>query len=115
MKYGISEEPKARGAYTNATGNKVHTTSLWVNKKFAFLAACPDGLVTENGKAIITEIKCLKLFREMSVKELVQQCRDSKISSDVLNQQCFKIVGCKLILREIFEMRVPRNLHPIVL
>ena len=27
-KYGISEEPKAREAYTNATGNKVHTTGL---------------------------------------------------------------------------------------
>ena len=176
MKYGISEEPKAREAYTNATGNKVHTTGLWVYKKFAFLATNPDGLVTENGKSIITEIKCLKLFWEMSVEELVQQCKDGKISSDVLNQQCFKVVDGKLILREsnmyyyqvqllllvtdfdacdfvlhspkeqssvqrilrdgqllsrlrqslsalwhkvlapeIFEMRVPRNLHPIVL
>ena len=78
----------------------MHTTGLWVNKKFAFLAASPDGLVTENGKSIITEIKCLKLFREMSVKELMQQCKDGKISSDVLNQQCFKVVDGKLILRE---------------
>ena len=100
MKYGISEEPKAREAYTNATGNKVHTTGLWVNKTFAFLAASPDGLVTEHGKSIITEIECLKLFREMSVEELVQQCKDGKISSDVLNQQCFKVVDGKLILRE---------------
>ena len=99
MKYGISEEPKAREAYTNATGNKVHTTGLWVNK-FSFLAASPDGLVTENGKSIIIEIKCLKLLRELSVEELVQQCKDGKISSDVLNRQCFKVVDGKLILRQ---------------
>ena len=100
MKYGISEEPKAREAYTNATGNKVHTTGLWVNKKFAFLAASPDGLVTENGKSIVIEIKCLKLLKDMSVEQLVQQCKDGKIASDVLNRQCFKVVDDKLILRE---------------
>ena len=87
------------------SGEIVWKSFHWISKKlcspkFAFLAASPDGLVTEHGKSIITEIKCLKLFREMSVEELVQQCKDGKISSDVLNQQCFKVVDGKLILRE---------------
>ena len=34
------------------------------------------------------------------MEELVQQCKDGKISSDVLNQQCFKVVDGKLIFRE---------------
>ena len=67
-----------------------------MNKKFSFLAASPDGLATEkNGKTVLLEIKCLKLLREMSVADLVQQ-----YSSGILNRQCFKIIDGKLILRE---------------
>lgn len=56
MKYGISEEPKAREAYSKVTGNRVQTTGLWVNKKFSFLASSPDGLATEkNGKTVLLE------------------------------------------------------------
>lgn len=101
MKYGISEEPKAREAYTKVTGNRVKTTGLWVNKKFSFLAASPDGLATEkNGKTVLLEIKCLKLLREMSVTDLVQQCSSGDIASEILNRQCFKITDGKLILQE---------------
>ena len=46
MQYGINEEPKARLAYTQATGNQVQETGFWVNKKFPYLGASPDG----NGK-----------------------------------------------------------------
>ena len=101
VKYGISEEPTAREAYTKVTGNRVQTTGLRVNKKFSFLAASPDGLATEkNGKTVLLEIKCLKLLRETSVADLVQQCSSGNIASEILNRQCFKIIDGKLLLRE---------------
>ena len=72
LKYGITEETKAREAYSKATDNKVETTGLWVNKKFPFLAASPDGVANNpgnnnSGKSRLTEMKCLKLLRETSV------------------------------------------------
>lgn len=37
MQYGLSEEPKAREAYSKAMGNKMNETGLWVNRKFPYL------------------------------------------------------------------------------
>ena len=89
--------PGGSFAYSQLTGNRVQTTGLWVNKKISFLAASPDDLSTEkNGKTVLLEIKCLKLLREMSVADLMQQC----IASEILNRQCFKVIDGKLILRE---------------
>ena len=87
MQYGIAEEPKAREAYAQATGNQVKETGLWVNKKFPYLAASPDGLFTSsNGKTGVIEIKCLKIVREKSVEDLVKQHQDDKRPSKLLNQ-----------------------------
>ena len=102
MKYGITEEAKARGAYSKATANKVKTTGLWVNKKFPFLAPSPDGVAknpgnNNSGKSRLTEIKCLKFLREISVEEFIQQCNESKIASVVLNRQC-TIIKCSCYL-----------------
>ena len=98
MQFGIAEEPKAREAYAQATGNQVKETGLWVNKKFPYLAASPDGLFTSsNGKI---EIKCLKIVREKSVEDLVKQHQDGKLPSKVLNQQCFTISNGQLKLRK---------------
>ena len=72
-----------------------------MNKKFSFLSANPDGLATEkNGKTVLLKKKCLKLLREMSVADPVQQCSSGNNASEILNRQCFKIIDGKLILRE---------------
>ena len=89
MQYGIAEEPKAREAYAQATGNEVKEKGLWVNKKFPYLAASPDGLFTSsNGKI---EIKCLKIVREKSVEDLMKRHQDGKLPSKVFKQQCFTL------------------------
>lgn len=101
MKYGLEEEPKARQAYAKATGNLVKETGLWVNKKFPYLAAIPDGLFTgSDGRSGTIEIKCLKILKEQSVDELLQQHKDGKLSSKTLSQQCFTISDDSLKFRE---------------
>ncbi len=102
MQYGINEEPKARLAYTQATGNQVQETGFWVNKKFPYLGASPDGLIMGNdGKVIgLIEIKCLKILKEKSVEDLVKEKNGGEIPSYVLNNQCFTFDGNNLKLRE---------------
>lgn len=101
MQYGLSEEPKAREAYTKATGNKVRETGLWVNRKFPYLGASPDGLATDSdGNTVGVEIKCLKILRDKSVSDLLQQHKDDTIPNEILNRQCFRITDGKLKLRE---------------
>ena len=105
MQYGLSEEPKAREAYTKATGNIVREAGLLVNTKFPHLGASPDGMAkesTDNGKSVGVEIKCLKILKDKSVEDLVQQHHDGKIPGEILNRQCFKIVDGKLKLRQSF-------------
>ncbi|XP_025111588.1 uncharacterized protein LOC112574606 [Pomacea canaliculata] len=100
MQYGLSEEPKAREAYTKATGNKVRETGLWVNRKFPYLGASPDGLATDSdGNTVGVEIKCLKILRDKSVSDLLQQHKDAKIPNGILNRQCFRISDGELKLR----------------
>ena len=102
MQYGLSEEPKAREAYTKATGNVVREAGLLVNTKFPYLGASPDGLAkesTNNVKSVGVEIKCLKILKDKSVEELVQQHHDGKIQGELLSRQCFKFVDSKLKLR----------------
>ena len=46
----------------------------------------------------IAEIKCLKILRTRTVSEVFVNLQDSH-QRKTLNQQCFKIVGDKLILK----------------
>ena len=92
MKYGIKEEPKARVKYSEVMGMEVEESGLWVNKKYPHLGASPDGLNADGG---IIEIKCLKVFREQSVEQVLA----NQGNTPRLNQQCFLIDGDKLYLR----------------
>lgn len=101
MKQGISEEPKAREAYSKVTGNRVQTTGLWVNKIFSFLAANPDGLATEkNGKTVLLKKKMFKTAKGDVSRRPCAAVQQWNNASEILNRQCFKIIDGKLILRE---------------
>lgn len=91
MQYGIHNERKARLKYTTKTGiQKIKTgiqaqeseeTGSWVNGKFSYRGASPDGLATvANGHAELIKIKCRKVLRDSSVEDLIKQHPEGKLS-----------------------------------
>ena len=74
---------------------------MWVNGAFPYLGASPDGLILdlESNVTGLIEIKCLKILKETSVKDLLEQIRQGKVSSTLLGRQCFTVVGDHLVLR----------------
>ena len=100
--YGISMEPKAREAYTSVTGHSVIQSGMWVCNRCPYLGASPDGIILDTmGNAIgILEIKCLKIFREKSIEQVIEEHKNSQLSSAVYSRQCFKIESNKLTLKE---------------
>jgi putative phage-type endonuclease len=55
MKWGTDNEPAARQAYADFTGNYVQTCGLAISDQVEFFGASPDGLVQGDG---LLEIKC---------------------------------------------------------
>ena len=71
---------------------------LFVNEKYPWLGASPDGLVYEVGKAVgIIEIKCLKCLRNRTVSKLIEEV-DQK--TYVLKSSCFQISDNVLSLKK---------------
>ncbi len=119
MKYGVDEEPKAREAYTLATGNNVLETGLWVNRQHPHLGASPDGLIlSDTGDAIgVLEIKCLKMLKETSVADLIKEVEDGQMDgqkSRRLSMQCFKVHDGKLVLKETHDYYYQVQLQMLV-
>ena len=50
MRYGIEEEPNAIKAYSNflSADVSIKQSGLWVNKKYPYLGASPDGLIYDS-------------------------------------------------------------------
>ena len=73
MKYGIESESLAVNLYMSNTGTKVITSELWVNEKYIHLAASPDGIIYNDQNKLhgIIEIKCLKIFRNRTIEQLI--------------------------------------------
>ena len=73
MKYVIESESLAVNLYMNNTGNKVICFGLWVNKKYIHLAASLDGVIYNDQNKLrgIIEIKCLKIFRNRTIEQLI--------------------------------------------
>ena len=98
MLYGIQEEAAARQKYTEVTGLEVSNTGLWVNTAMVHLGASPDGIFQHATGLGIIEIKCLKVLRETSVEDLIQNVRSipPKVS---ISSQCFVIFNDTLRLK----------------
>ena len=73
MQYGIDEEPNAIAAYSELTGTEVCSSGLWLNKKYPYLGASPDGLIfnSEGKLRGIIEVKCLKALRDKTVEDWI--------------------------------------------
>lgn len=102
IEYGIETEATARDAYKAVTGNCISESGIWVCNRFPYLGASPDGLIKDaNAKIVgVIEIKCLKIFKEKSIQEVVEERKQKTLSSTLYNRQCFKIEDDKLLLRE---------------
>lgn len=99
MRYGIEEEPSARKAYTDSTGNIVTETGIWVNAKYPHLGASPDGIMQSQDPFGIVEIKCLKVLRDQTVSESINSVDIGK-PVQALKSQCFSILNGKLVLKK---------------
>ena len=73
MKYVIESESLAVNLYMSNTGNKVISSGLRVNKKYIHLAASLDGVIYNDQNKLrgIIEIKCLKIFRNRTIEQLI--------------------------------------------
>lgn len=69
--YGNANEKLATSAYEKASGNRVLPAGLFVDEEFPFLAASPDGIISDQEGII--EIKCPYSCREMSPEEAVEK------------------------------------------
>ena len=87
----IDEEGNARDKYSEREGVEVQNSGLWINRKYPHLAASPDGLLPDGG---IIEIKCLKIFRETSICEVLSHPKHPKLAD-----QCFLADGQNLHLK----------------
>lgn len=67
--YGISNEKKARQLFIKKKGLHVHDCGLCVNPEYPYLGATPDGIVCDDGKCGIIEIKCPYSARDMNIEE----------------------------------------------
>ena len=87
MKYGIESGSLAVNLYMSNTVNKVYSSGLWVNRKYIHLAASPDGLIYNDQNKLhgIIEIKCLKIFRNRTIEQLILD------KPPELSKQCFAL------------------------
>ena len=87
MKYVIESESLAVNLYMSNTGNKVISSGPWVNKNYIHLAVSPDGLIYNDQNKLhgIIEIKCLKIFRNRTIEQLILG------KPPKLSKQCFEL------------------------
>jgi hypothetical protein len=96
MLYGIQQEPVARSKYEEVTNSSVKTCGLFVNSSYPFLGASPDGIVLNGETEVgLIEIKCLKIFREKSVNEVIKLASTNK----TILPNCLELVSGKLALK----------------
>lgn len=70
MRFGTEQEPLARMAYTERTGNVVETTGFWTTDDLMF-GVSPDGLVGDDGLIEIkTMVSSKTLFRAVVDRDL---------------------------------------------
>lgn len=113
MRFGTEQEPLARAAYVERTGNAVELTGFWCTDDFMF-GVSPDGLVGDDG---LIEIKTM-----VSSKTLFKAVVNGDISDymDQINGELW-LLGrqwCDLILwapdlagigRDMTVIRIERN------
>ena len=76
MLYGIMEEPKAREEYENLKNVVAKECGLFLNKRYPWLGASPDGVVYHDGVVMgIIEIKCLKALRDRAVSAFIEEVK----------------------------------------
>jgi hypothetical protein len=81
IQWGIDHELEAMQCYSDATGNVVEASGLWLSES-GCLGASPDGLVSDN---IVVEAKCPFTARNTSLVELAQNKRFFlKIEDEIL-------------------------------
>jgi hypothetical protein len=61
MEIGRLNESVTNAQYTSRTGIVVTPCGLFLNDKYGFLGASPDGRIGDTG---IVEVKCLYAFRD---------------------------------------------------
>ena len=88
----MNEEVNASDKFSKREGVVVQNSGLWINTKYPHLAASPDGLLPDGG---IIEIKCLKIFRENPILEVITQPK----KFPKLPTQCFLVDGQNLHLK----------------
>ena len=75
MRYGIEEEPNAIKAYSHflSADVSIKQSGLWVNKKYPYLGASPNGLIYDSQRNLlgIIEVKCLKTLKDKTVMEWI--------------------------------------------
>ena len=70
MRFGTEQEPLARMAYTERTGNAVETTGFWTTDDLMF-GVSPDGLVGDDGLIEIkTMVSSATLFKAVVDRDL---------------------------------------------
>ena len=83
LRYGIVHETLAITQYEKEMGCKVtHPTGLIVHKDYPFIAATPDGIVSDD---LILEVKCPKVAEKRSVASLARG--DAKMKIFCLNDE----------------------------
>ncbi|XP_069105157.1 uncharacterized protein [Argopecten irradians] len=66
--HGKAYERKAITKFEQKTGLKVKKCGLFVDKDYPYLGATPDGIITEEDKKAIVEVKCPYSGRNESIK-----------------------------------------------
>ncbi|XP_053385028.1 uncharacterized protein LOC123537474 isoform X2 [Mercenaria mercenaria] len=112
MKYGIDNEAKARADYLTQKRTvipefKCIKTGFWVSKLWPELGCSPDGLVYDpsvpagRSKFGLIEIKCLKMFKNISPMDLHTDL-DSYVTKKQFNNSCVSFApdGKTLLLKE---------------
>ena len=94
MRYGLESEPKAILKYEEQSNTVVCKSGLWVNPNYPFLGCSPAGIVGEDG---LLEIKCLKIFKDSTVKTVVEKW--STLPKVVTQKQCFIMKDGQCILK----------------
>ena len=96
MAYGLQSEAAAINKYQLQTSHVVSPSGLWVNPDFPYLACTPDGLIGDDG---VLEIKSLKLFKEHSINDVIND-NGTLIPKETVKRQCFTIEDNKCVLKK---------------
>ena len=110
MKYGIESESLAVYLYMSNTENKVISSGLLINKKYIHLRARPYGLIYNDQNKLngIIEIKCLKIFRNRTIEQLILH------KPPELSKQCFELNDNNISLKRSHLYFYQVQLHLLI-